>query len=91
MSEVTKSKVSFWDAHKVQIVGLVAGASSLVMSVSATDYDLNGSIGPILDGVVLLIPSLIALIVGLVPAIIAISVIGLVVGIFDGIIGKFKM
>ena len=53
--------------------------------------DLNSSIGPVLDGVILLFPTLLALVISAVPLIIAIGLIGFVLGIFDGILGKIKL
>jgi hypothetical protein len=53
--------------------------------------DLNATIGPILDGVIELFPTLLDLILGALPIIIAMAIIGFVLGIFDGILGKIKL
>ena len=53
--------------------------------------DLNGSIGPVLDGVILLFPTMLALVLGALPIIVAMALIGFVLGIFDGILGKIKL
>jgi hypothetical protein len=53
--------------------------------------DLNASIGPILDGVILLFPTLLALVLAALPIIIAMALVAFVLGIFDGILGKLKM
>lgn len=76
--------------RKVQIVGFLAGASTLVMSASAA-IDLNATIGPILDSITELIPSIINLIVGIVPAIIVLAVVGFIVAFFDKILGMMKL
>jgi hypothetical protein len=53
--------------------------------------DLNATLGPIIDSVVALMPSLVNLIVAIVPAVLAMAVIDLVTGIFGGIVGKLKI
>jgi len=53
--------------------------------------DLNSSIGPVLDGVILLFPTMLALVLGALPIIVAMALIGFVLGIFDGILGKIKL
>lgn len=56
-----------------------------------TAVDLNGTIGPILDSVVALFPTLLALVLAALPIIIAMALIGFVLGIFDGILSKIKI
>jgi hypothetical protein len=53
--------------------------------------DLNASIGPVLDGVILLFPTLLSLVLAALPIIIAMALIGFVLGIFDSILGKIRM
>lgn len=53
--------------------------------------DLNSTIGPVLDGVILLFPTLLSLVLAAVPIIIAMALIGFVLGIFDGILGKIRL
>jgi hypothetical protein len=53
--------------------------------------DLNSSIGPVLDSVILLFPTLLALVLGALPIILAMALIGFVLGIFDGILNKIKL
>jgi len=53
--------------------------------------DINSSIGPVLDGVIALFPTLLSLVLGAIPIIIAMSLIGFVLGIFDGILSKLKI
>ena len=75
---------------KVKLVGFagVAGAS-LVSAASA--IDINGSVGPIIDGVVALIPSLTALVMGLIPLMIVVAVAKFFPQLFDSILGWMKM
>lgn len=53
--------------------------------------DLNASLTPVLNGVVTLFPTLLALVIAALPIIIAMALIGFVLGIFDGILSKIKM
>lgn len=53
--------------------------------------DLNSTVGPVLDGVIALFPTLLSLILGALPIIISMAVLGFVLGLFDSIIGKLKM
>lgn len=49
-------------------------------------FDLNGTIGPILDGVIELMPSFLALVIAVVPVIITLSVVGFIVKFWDKIL-----
>lgn len=53
--------------------------------------DLNATLGPIVDSVTALMPSLVNLIVAIVPAILAMAVIDLVTGVFGGIVSKLRI
>jgi hypothetical protein len=53
--------------------------------------DINASVGPVLDGVILLLPTLLAMVLAALPIIIALAVVGFVLGLFDGILGKIKL
>jgi hypothetical protein len=82
-----KKPKSLWKlralAAGVSLSGLVAAASA--------EIDLNGTVGPILDSVIALIPSIVALIVAVVPAIITLSLVAFIVGFFDRILGMMKL
>ena len=54
-------------------------------------FDLNSTIGPIIDGVVTLMPSILNLIVAVVPVIITLAVVGFVLGIFEMVLSKIKI
>jgi hypothetical protein len=75
---------------KVKIVGLAGSAGLLVASVSA-DVDINTTIGPLLDQIVLLIPNIINLVVALVPAIVIMAIVGFIVTFLDRILGMMKL
>lgn len=75
---------------KVKIVGLAVTGMGLATAVSA-EVDINSSVGPILDSVILMIPTLINLIVAIVPAIIVLAVVGFIVAFFDRILGMMKL
>lgn len=56
-----------------------------------TTVDLNATLSPIIQGVVDLMPTLVDLIVAIVPAILAMAVIDLITGVFGGIVGKLRL
>lgn len=93
MSEMatTKEKAAgFYSAAKVKLMTVAVAGMGLVASASAA-IDLNATVGPILDSVTELIPSIINLIVGIVPAIIVLAVVGFIVAFFDKILGMMKI
>jgi hypothetical protein len=67
----------FLSDSKVKIVGLAGSAGLLVASASAA-VDINTTIGPLLDQIVLLIPNIINLVVALVPAIVIMAIVGFI-------------
>jgi len=54
-------------------------------------FDLNATLGPIIDGVVALMPSFLALVVGIVPVIITIAVVKFVIGFLGNIVDLLKL
>ena len=73
----------FRDSLKGARVKLMIAAPvvmTLAMTASAATLDLNGTIGPILDGVTELIPSIVGLIVAIVPAVITLACVGFIIG-----------
>jgi hypothetical protein len=80
----------FLSDSKVKVVGLAASAGFLVMSASAA-VDINSTIGPLLDQIVLLIPNIINLVVALVPAIVIMAIVGFIVTFLDRILGMMKL
>lgn len=77
-------------SSKVKLAGFAAAGMGLVASASAA-VDLNTTIGPIMDSMIELIPTIIALVVALVPAIIIMAVVGFVVSFFDNILRMLKL
>ena len=49
-------------------------------------FDLNATLGPIIDGVVALMPSFLALILAVVPIVIVMSVVGFIIKFWDQIV-----
>lgn len=83
-------KTGKWMRVKTIALGGAAAIGATVAPVAAA-VDLNGTIGPILDGVTELIPSIISLIVAAVPAIIVLAIVGFIVGFLDQIIQALKL
>jgi len=93
MTEVVSYGKLFRDSlkgSKVKLVGLAATAGTFVVT-SASAVDLNASVGPILDSMIELIPTIINLIVAIVPAIIIMAVVGFIVTFFDRVLGMLKI
>jgi hypothetical protein len=80
----------FLSDSKVKIVGLGLAGAGLVMNASAA-VDINTTIGPLLDQIVLLIPNIINLVVALVPAIVIMAIVGFIVTFLDRILGMMKL
>lgn len=75
---------------RVKLMTVAVAGMGLVASASA-EIDLNGTISPILDSIVELIPGIVNLIVAIVPAIIVLAVVGFIVAFFDKILGMMKL
>lgn len=88
---VTKTPMrNAWASLKVRALGGLAAVGGLAASASAAT-DINATIGPILDSVTLLIPTIINLVIAIVPAVITMAVIGFIVAFFDRILGLMKL
>jgi len=88
--EVVVGKVGgFLSSARVKIAGLAATGMGLVASASAT-VDINGTVGPVIDSFAEVIPSIINLILALVPALIVMAIVGLIISVCDGLGSKFK-
>ena len=75
---------------KVKLIGFAAAGAGLVGSASAA-IDINATVGPILDPWTLLIPTIINLVLAIVPAIITMAVVGFIVAFFDKILAMMKL
>lgn len=94
MQEIANNEMSPAPVSRVKRV-IVLGASALAGAVTlvgpvAADVNLSEEIGPILTGVIALIPTIIDLMVAAVPAIIIISIIAFITGFLDGIIKQLN-
>lgn len=93
MSEMAPYGKAFRDSlkrHSVKIVGTVAlMTTTLVQYASAAT--LNESISPIITSVTELFTPLLSLVIGAVPIIIAVSLIGFILGIFAAILSKLHI
>jgi hypothetical protein len=81
-------------ARKVELIALGTGVAVTVGSVApatAATFDINGTVGPLLDGIAALIPSIVNLIIAVVPAIIILALVGFVIGFLDEIIAMLKI
>jgi hypothetical protein len=74
--------------RKVQIMGL-AGSVFLVASASA--LPLNMSVNEILVAVQGIFPSIVDLVVGILPLMVVLAVIGMIVGIIDAVLAKVRV
>ena len=74
--------------HRLTITTTVVSALT-VGTASAGDI-FNGT-GPILDDVILILPEIVDLVIAVVPVIIVLALVGFILGLFDGIIGKIKL
>lgn len=54
-------------------------------------FDLNGTIGPIIDGVVLLMPNFLNLVVAIVPVVITLAVVGFLIKFWDRILDMINL
>jgi hypothetical protein len=88
MSALDKVK-SFAVGAKVKIVGLGVTAMGLVASVSAGN--ITDGISPVITDVTELLPLMLNLVIAALPIIVALAVIGFLLGLFDGILGKIKL
>jgi hypothetical protein len=73
--------------RRARILLLTFSVVSLVASVSAIDFS---TITDILDELVLIMPWLVAMIVAAIPIIVILMVVGFILGLFDGIVGKIR-
>lgn len=89
MAEAEAPRMGFVQKWRTKAV-VALGSVGLAAAPVAAATDLNASIGPILDGVIALIPTIIALLIAAIPAIIVISVVAFVTGFLDGIIKQLK-
>ena len=83
---IERPVISAW---KVRVLGGLASISGLVAAASATT-DINASVGPILDSVIVLLPTIVELVVAIVPAVIVLAVVSFITGFFGNVLGRIK-
>lgn len=86
-SNADVKKVSFIEAHRVELVAV--GSTALIGAASA--IDLNATIGPLVDSFVALIPSIMNLVLGLIPLMIVVAIAKFFPQLFNEILGWLKM
>jgi hypothetical protein len=96
MTEVVISKGKrFRDSlmgAKVKLTaGIAAGGMSLVGYASAATFDINATVGPLVDGITGLVPSLTGLVMALIPLFIVMAVAKFFPDLFDSILAKLRL
>lgn len=89
-SSTNTQPMTLYQRYKTKAV-IALGAAGATLAPYASAATLNESIGPILDSVTELFVPLLALIIAAVPLIVAISVIGFILGILAAILGKLRV
>ena len=78
-------------ANKKVTIAIAAGTASMYLVQYASAAGLNDSVGPILTDVALLFIPLLALILAAIPIIIAMAIIGFILGLLAAILGAIKI
>jgi hypothetical protein len=85
------SLVQYVENGKLRIAGAGVAGAGLVTAASAATVDLNGTIGPLIEAVSALIPSLMNLVLALIPLMIVLAVAKFFPQLFDTILGWIKI
>lgn len=98
LRENAKQPAAARNTTVARMMGIPAVALAFVFSLialcppaSAVSFDINGTVGPLLDGIAALIPSIVNLIVAVVPAIIILALVGFVVTFLDKILAMLHI
>jgi len=70
---------------------IVAGTASMYLVQYASAGNITDGISPVITDVTELLPLMLALVIAALPIIVALAVIGFLLGLFDGILGKIKL
>jgi len=91
--EVVTKKDSLMDKIHAHRLSITAGAAAVVTAAPAmaVTFDINSTVGPLVDGITALIPSLTALVLGLIPLFIVMAVAKFFPDLFDSILTKLRM
>ena len=86
--QIAPKKPKFMRA-RVWLMTAAATGAGLVSTVSAGN--ITDGISPVIIDVTELLPLMLALVIAALPIIVALAVIGFLLGLFDGILGKIKL
>lgn len=86
----TEQPVSMYQRYRTKAL-VTIGTAGATLAPYASAATLNESISPIITSVTEIFGPLLDLIVAAVPLVIAIAMIGFVIGILEGILGKLKV
>ena len=75
---------------KIRAVGLTIGGG-IGLAAVAMAGNITDGISPVITDVTELLPLMLALVIAALPIIVALAVIGFLLGLFDGILGKIKL
>lgn len=81
----TKKPVNAWKVKA--LIGITTVSGFLVSTASAIDLS---AVTDIIDDVTLLFPSLVSTVIAIIPILVILAIVGFVIGLFDGILGKIK-
>lgn len=70
---------------------VVVGTASMYLVQYASAGNITDGISPVITDVTELLPLMLALVIAALPIIVALAVIGFLLGLFDGILGKIKL
>jgi hypothetical protein len=70
---------------------VIAGTASMYLVQYASAGNITDGISPVITDVTELLPLMLALVIAALPIIVALAVIGFLLGLFDGILGKIKL
>lgn len=78
-------------AHRLTITATAATAGLTAAPVAAEAFDINSTVGPLVDGIAALIPSMTALVLALIPLFIVMAVAKFFPDLFDSILSKLRL
>lgn len=89
MTEMVSPKKPKFARARIWIMTAAATGAGLVSTVSAGN--ITDGISPVITDVTELLPLMLALVIAALPIIVALAVIGFLLGLFDGILGKIRL
>ena len=76
--------------RKIAVVA-AAGTAGMFIVQNVSAGNITDGISPVITDVTELLPLMLALVIAALPIIVALAVIGFLLGLFDGILGKIKL